>query len=88
MRDAFFPGKGGRPDLVPWCTFTDPELAHVGLTTAQAEARYGEDVDVWRHDLAHSARGRAEATPEGEVLVVTAKGRLVGAQSSRRRQER
>ncbi len=79
VRDAFFPGKGGRPDLVPWCTFTDPELAHVGLTTAQAEARYGEDVDVWRHDLAHSARGRAEATPEGEVLVVTAKGRLLGA---------
>ncbi len=48
VRDAFFPGAGKVPSLVPWCTFTDPELAHAGLTVAEAEDRHGADIDVWR----------------------------------------
>ena len=32
------PGKGKVTDFVPWCTFTDPELAHAGLTVAEARA--------------------------------------------------
>jgi pyruvate/2-oxoglutarate dehydrogenase complex dihydrolipoamide dehydrogenase (E3) component len=50
----FFPGKGNVDDFIPWCTFTDPELAHAGLTSAEAEAKYGEDAEVWRMDLAHN----------------------------------
>ncbi len=80
IRNMFFPGSSEATDFVPWCTYTDPELAHAGLTEAQAREEHGEDdVDVWRHDLAHSDRARAESNTEGEIRVVTAKGRMVGA---------
>lgn len=77
--DAFLPIRGRAPDLVPWCTFTDPELAHVGMTTAEAEARFGDDVDVWRQDLSHSDRARTDGATDGAVIVVTAKKKVVGA---------
>jgi len=80
VRTMFFPGSGDAPGAVPWCTFTDPELAHAGMTHAQARAEHGEeDVRVWIHDLAHSDRARAEGDSDGEIRVVTAKGRIVGA---------
>jgi pyruvate/2-oxoglutarate dehydrogenase complex dihydrolipoamide dehydrogenase (E3) component len=78
VRDMFFPGRGTASDLVPWCTFTEPELAHAGLTSAEARAQH-EDVEVHRLALAHSDRARADGHPEGAVVAVTAKGRLVGA---------
>ncbi|HEX6312853.1 MAG TPA: FAD-dependent oxidoreductase, partial [Acidimicrobiia bacterium] len=67
VRDMFFPGKGKVTASVPWCTFTDPELAHAGLTTAEARERYRDDVEVWHQELAHNDRARAEGTPEGAV---------------------
>jgi len=80
VRDAFYPGKGKVTELVPWCTFTDPELAHAGLTVAEAETKYGDDVEVWRMELAHSDRARAESASEGCIVVVTTKGgKVVGA---------
>jgi pyruvate/2-oxoglutarate dehydrogenase complex dihydrolipoamide dehydrogenase (E3) component len=79
IRDAFYPGKGKVTDFVPWCTFTDPELAHAGLTVAEAEQRYGDDVDVYRVELAHSDRARADGAAEGAIIVVTVKGKVVGA---------
>jgi pyruvate/2-oxoglutarate dehydrogenase complex dihydrolipoamide dehydrogenase (E3) component len=79
IRDAFYPGKGKVTDFVPWCTFTDPELAHAGLTVAEAEAKYGEDVEVYRIELRHSDRARADNASEGAIVLVTAKGKLVGA---------
>ena len=40
LANALFPGRQKASRLVvPWCTFTDPEVAHVGLTAAQAEAQ-------------------------------------------------
>ena len=80
VRDMFFPGRGRPAELVPWCTFTDPELAHAGLTSAEARQKHGDGVRVWRWGLDHSDRARAEAAPEGAVVVVTAgSGRIVGA---------
>lgn len=79
VRDAFFPGAGKVPELVPWCTFSDPELAHAGLTVAEAEARHGADVDVWRLDLARNDRARTDATTNGAIVIVTAKSKVVGA---------
>ena len=79
IRDAFYPGKGKVTDFVPWCTFTDPELAHAGLTIAEAEAKHGDDVEVWRMELSHNDRARADHADDGAILVVTAKGRVVGA---------
>ncbi len=79
VRDAFYPGKGRVTDFVPWCTFTDPELAHAGLTVAEAEKKHGDDVEVYRLDLSHSDRARADNATEGAIVVVTAKGKVVGA---------
>ncbi len=80
VRNMFLPSSTGGDYLVPWCTFTDPELAHAGLTEAQARAEHGDDaVAVWRQDLSHSDRVRADSAAEGEIRIVTAKGRIVGA---------
>jgi pyruvate/2-oxoglutarate dehydrogenase complex dihydrolipoamide dehydrogenase (E3) component len=80
VRNMFLPSSTGGEYLVPWCTFTDPELAHAGLTEAQARAEHGDDaVAVWRQDLSHSDRARADSAADGEIRIVTAKGRIVGA---------
>ena len=80
VRNMFFPGSNSRPYLVPACTFTDPELARAGLTEAQARAQHGDGaVRIWRRDLAHSDRARSESAADGELRIVTAKGRIVGA---------
>jgi len=80
LRDMFFPGKAKDIGLVPWCTFTDPELAHVGLTVAEAVERHGErKVEVVRADLSHSDRARADGADEGRILLVAAGAKLVGA---------
>jgi pyruvate/2-oxoglutarate dehydrogenase complex dihydrolipoamide dehydrogenase (E3) component len=79
VRDAFYPGKGKVTDFVPWCTFTDPELAHAGMTVAEAEKKHGDDIEVYRLDLSHSDRARADNATEGAIVVVTAKGKVVGA---------
>lgn len=80
VRDMFFPGRGRVSDLVPWCTFTDPELAHAGLTEAEARERHGDRVRVWSLDLSHSDRARADGEAEGRLIAVCGpKGRLLGA---------
>ncbi len=80
VRNMFFPGRSKAPSLVPWCTFTDPELAHAGLTAAEATERYGQRrVRVHRVSLSHSDRARAEGATRGEIVVVTARGRVAGA---------
>ena len=80
VRDMFFPGRGRVSDLVPWCTFTDPELAHVGVTEAEARSLHGDDVKVRRLDLSHSDRARAEGDDDGRIVAVCGpKGRLLGA---------
>ncbi|HEV2774794.1 MAG TPA: NAD(P)/FAD-dependent oxidoreductase, partial [Solirubrobacteraceae bacterium] len=80
VRNMFLPGTSRGAYLVPWCTFTDPELAHAGLTEAQARTDHGDGaVRVWRHDLAHSDRARTDSAQDGELRIVTAKGRIVGA---------
>ena len=78
VRDMFFPGKGRVNAMVPWCTFTDPELAHAGVTEAEARAEYGDAVEVWHQDLQHNDRARADGA-RGAIVVVTAKRKIVGA---------
>jgi pyruvate/2-oxoglutarate dehydrogenase complex dihydrolipoamide dehydrogenase (E3) component len=79
VRDMFFPGKGKVVASVPWCTFTDPELAHAGLTEAEARDEHKSDVEVWRMDLEHNDRSRADGASEGAVIVITHKHRIIGA---------
>jgi pyruvate/2-oxoglutarate dehydrogenase complex dihydrolipoamide dehydrogenase (E3) component len=79
VRNMFFPGRGAADTMVPSCVFTDPELARVGLTVEQAEARFGDDTESWRFDLADNDRARTDATTDGGFVVITGKGRIVGA---------
>lgn len=80
IRDMFFPGRGRALATSPWCTYTDPELAHVGLTAAAArEIHPGRRVQVHRHEFAHNDRARTEGRTEGAIILVTVRGRLMGA---------
>ena len=83
VRNAFFPSRSKGEYAVPWCTFTDPELAHAGLTEQEARERFDPgDVEVHRHELAHSDRARADGTEDGVIHVVTNKGGSSGRTSS------
>ncbi len=79
VRDMFFPGKGKVVAAVPWCTFTDPELAHTGLTEAEARAKHGDNIQVWQIDLEHNDRARADGASEGRIMIITDKNKIVGA---------
>jgi pyruvate/2-oxoglutarate dehydrogenase complex dihydrolipoamide dehydrogenase (E3) component len=65
---------------IPWVTYTDPELAHVGLTEAEAKQRYGDTASVLRWPYHENDRAQAERRTQGLVKVVTGKGgRILGA---------
>lgn len=78
-RDMFLPGRAAVDTFAPRVTFTDPELASAGLTSAEAEAVHGEATDVWTLDLEHLDRARAEAADVASLVVVTVHERIVGA---------
>jgi pyruvate/2-oxoglutarate dehydrogenase complex dihydrolipoamide dehydrogenase (E3) component len=68
-----------RTDHIPWATYTDPELAHVGLTEAEARHKFGASVEVVRAEFHHNDRALAEGKTTGLVKVMVVKGRPVGA---------
>ncbi len=68
-----------RPEILPWVTFTDPELAHVGLSEADAFRRH-RHVQVIRWPFCENDRAQTERDTEGLVKVLTTKrGRIIGA---------
>lgn len=80
-RNALLPGSSpGITDLVPWVTFTDPEVAHVGLTEEQARSKYGESVTVYRWEMTHTDRAICEDDRDGFIKLITKRdGSLLGA---------
>ncbi len=65
---------------VPWVTYTDPELAQVGLTEVQAREKHGSQaVTVARFDYDENDRAIAEAKTTGFIKVMVVKGKPVGA---------
>ena len=67
------------PRALPRATFTEPELAHVGLTEAEARAAHGDALTVIRADFHHNDRAMAEGKAKGFAKVMVVKGRPVGA---------
>jgi pyruvate/2-oxoglutarate dehydrogenase complex dihydrolipoamide dehydrogenase (E3) component len=63
---------------LPRVTYTNPELAQVGLTEAEALAA-GHKVSLLRWPLSDNDRAAAEREPTGMVKLVVAKGRIIGA---------
>jgi pyruvate/2-oxoglutarate dehydrogenase complex dihydrolipoamide dehydrogenase (E3) component len=65
--------------VVPWVTYTEPELAHIGLTEEQARKAHGK-INVLRWPYHENDRAQAERETEGFVKVVTnGKGKILGA---------
>jgi pyruvate/2-oxoglutarate dehydrogenase complex dihydrolipoamide dehydrogenase (E3) component len=63
---------------IPWVTYTDPELAHIGLTEAQAKEQ-GKDHKVLRWSFKDNDRAQAERRTSGLIkAVVSAKGDILG----------
>lgn len=68
-----------RTDHIPRVTYTDPELAQVGLTESEARARHGARLTVLRLGFEASDRAQAEGRTEGLLKVMAVAGRPVGA---------
>ena len=82
VRSILFPGSQKIPyDVVPWATFTEPELARVGLTEAEAREKWGGSVSVLRHTFKQDDRAIVENQTEGLVKVIVngVNGTVVGA---------
>jgi len=82
LRNALFPGPGGKASALtlPWCTYTDPEVAHVGLDPQRAAER-GIEVDTFDQPMAEVDRAILDGDTEGFVRIHVEKGkdRIVGA---------
>jgi pyruvate/2-oxoglutarate dehydrogenase complex dihydrolipoamide dehydrogenase (E3) component len=81
IRNALFPlSTNVNYDVVPRVTYTIPELARVGLTEADAHARHGNGVRVWRRALDELDRAIADGQTVGMIKIVSdAKGHILGA---------
>jgi pyruvate/2-oxoglutarate dehydrogenase complex dihydrolipoamide dehydrogenase (E3) component len=64
--------------VVPWVTFTDPELARVGLTESEALAQ-GRTPTLLRFPFKDVDRALIESETDGIVKLVVHKGRILGA---------
>jgi pyruvate/2-oxoglutarate dehydrogenase complex dihydrolipoamide dehydrogenase (E3) component len=75
IQNALFPGPKKRISrlVVPWCTYTDPEIAHVGLYPHQAEQR-GVAIDTWEVPMNDVDRAIAEGDEEGFLKVHCKRG--------------
>jgi len=79
IKNALFriPAKTDRA-VVPWVTYTDPELAQVGMTEAEVLEK-GIEINVLRWPFGENDRATAEAAGEGLIKAVTdRRGRILG----------
>ncbi len=79
IRNAMF-GLPAKVDYaaLPWVTYLDPEVAHVGLTEAEARKAHG-DVTVIVENMDENDRAQAERRTEGFIkLILTSKGKVLG----------
>ena len=81
VRNALFWGHQRSSALiVPWTTYTSPEVAHIGLTRSQADTQR-IDIDGYRVSWSELDRGRTDDAGEGYAEILTRAGtdRIVGA---------
>jgi pyruvate/2-oxoglutarate dehydrogenase complex dihydrolipoamide dehydrogenase (E3) component len=81
IQNALFFGRARASALImPWCTYTDPEVAHVGLYAREAQQK-GVAVDRFVQEMRHVDRAVLDGDAEGFVEVLVRKGtdKVVGA---------
>ena len=78
LRNSLAPGSSKISyDHVPWVTYTDPEVAHVGLGQEEAEARGGT---TYSYEFSDLDRAIVDGTTKGLVKITAdRKGRILGA---------
>jgi len=77
VQNALFFGRARISDvIIPWCTFTSPEVAHVGVTSAEAERRGAATITVDREAI---DRAVISGDTNGFVRVHHDRGRVIGA---------
>ena len=65
---------------MPWCTYTDPELASIGMNEKRAEEA-GIDYSVWTEEFRSNDRSLAEGEETGKIkMIINARGKPVGVQ--------
>lgn len=81
VRNMLFPGKSAVDYTdVPWALYTDPEVAHLGMTEAEARAQHGDSVRQYSVDLHDVDRAVVDRTPVGLIKIICdAKGKILGA---------
>ena len=81
VRNALFFGREKFDDLlIPWCTYTDPEIAHVGLYPSDLEER-GQAFDTFTREFAEVDRAILEGETDGFVRMHVEAGsdKILGA---------
>jgi pyruvate/2-oxoglutarate dehydrogenase complex dihydrolipoamide dehydrogenase (E3) component len=81
VRNALFKGRARHSGLlIPWTTYTSPELAHVGLTPQSAQEQ-GVEIDTFTQAMSGVDRAVLEGETEGFLRVHVGRGtdRIVGA---------
>ncbi len=81
VQNALFKGRKKLSDLVmPWCTYTDPEIAHVGMYEKEALAR-GLQVESFMFPMHENDRALADGESNGFVKIMVKKGndKILGA---------
>jgi pyruvate/2-oxoglutarate dehydrogenase complex dihydrolipoamide dehydrogenase (E3) component len=75
IQNALFPGPKKKISrlVIPWCTYTSPEIAHVGISEREAGAR-GVELDTITIPMADVDRALAEGEEEGFLKVHLKKG--------------
>lgn len=83
ITNALFPFVKRKADyrVVPWVTYTDPELGRVGLTEDEAKEQLGsKNISIYRFSFSDVDRSVIEGEAQGLIkLIVDKKKRLVGA---------
>lgn len=81
IRNSLFMGRARHSSLIiPWATYTSPELAQVGVTKESADER-GIEIDTFEQQMEHVDRAILEGETEGFVRIHTKKGtdKIIGA---------
>ena len=63
---------------LPWCTYTEPEVAQIGMTEADARKKHGEAVTVVKEEFSENERSVAEGYTKGHMKMVLKGKKVLG----------
>lgn len=82
LRNILFPWRMARVNyrVLPWCTFTDPQVGRVGLTEDEARGAGEHNLQVSHLPMSRVDRAVTENSTEGFVKLITRGRHILGAQ--------